>query len=86
MNIQVYSIHGPRGSGGATIGKTTFIYVCIENKIFSTTSRPISIKLHTNHPWMKRIKKCSNKRPGPHQRGYNLKNGVRSLKSLLENH
>jgi hypothetical protein len=42
----------PWGWVGATIGKTIFTYVYIE-KIFSRTSRPISIKLGTNHPWVK---------------------------------
>jgi hypothetical protein len=44
----------PGGSGGATIGKTIFLCVYIEKKIiFSRTSRPISIKLGINHPWVK---------------------------------
>jgi hypothetical protein len=44
-------------------------------KIFlSRTSRPISIKLNINHSWVKGILNCSNKGPGPLQRGYNLKN------------
>ena len=30
-------------------------------KIFSRTSRPISIKLGKNHPWVKGIQVCSNK-------------------------
>jgi hypothetical protein len=32
MLIQVSSNHGPRGSGGATIGKTAFTCVYIEKK------------------------------------------------------
>jgi hypothetical protein len=47
---------------------------------FSRTSSPISIKLGRNHPWVKRILNCSNKGPGPPQRGDNLKNGVGHLK------
>jgi hypothetical protein len=43
-------------------------------KIFSRTSRPNSIKLGTNYPWVKRIQVCSNKGPGPLQRGDNHKN------------
>jgi hypothetical protein len=31
---------------------------------FSRTSRPISIKLGINYPWVKRIINCSNKGPG----------------------
>jgi hypothetical protein len=38
-------------------------------KIFSRTSRPKSIKLGTNYPLVKRIHVCSNKGPGPLQRG-----------------
>jgi hypothetical protein len=36
---------------------------------FSRTSRPISVTLGTNHPWVKGILNCSNKGPGPLQRG-----------------
>jgi hypothetical protein len=61
------------GSGGATIGKTIFTYVYIE-KIFSRTSRPITIKLGINDPWVKGTLNCSNKGPGPLQRGDNHKN------------
>jgi hypothetical protein len=46
----------------------------ILKKIFSRTSIPISIKLGINHPWVKEILDCSNKGPGPLQRGDNLKN------------
>jgi hypothetical protein len=47
----------------------------IEKKIFfSRTSRPITIKLCINHPWVKGILNCSNKGPGPLQRGDNHKN------------
>jgi hypothetical protein len=38
-------------------------------KIFSTTSKPISIKLGANHPWIKGILDYSNKGPDPLQRG-----------------
>jgi hypothetical protein len=34
-------------------------------KTFSRTSWPKSIKLGTNHPWVKGIQVCSNKGPGP---------------------
>ena len=64
----------PGGRDGATIGKTIFTYVYIEKKIFSRTSRPISIKLGISHPWVKEILNCSNKGPGPLQRGGNYKN------------
>jgi hypothetical protein len=39
----------------------------------SRTSRPISIKLRTEHPWLKEILNCSNKGPDPLQRGGNHK-------------
>jgi hypothetical protein len=41
---------------------------------FSRTSGPKSIKLGTNYPWVKEIQVCSNKGPGPLQRGDNHKN------------
>jgi hypothetical protein len=46
----------------------------ILKKIFSRTSKLISIKLGINHPWVKGILNCSNKGPGPLQRGDNHKN------------
>jgi hypothetical protein len=48
--------------------------VYIEKKIFSKTSWQISIKLTTNHPWVKGILNCSNKLPGPLQREDNYEN------------
>jgi hypothetical protein len=53
---------------------------------FSRTSRPNSIKLNTNYPYVKGIQVCTNKGPGPLQRGdnhKNKKNGVGSFKNLL---
>jgi hypothetical protein len=58
----------------------------ISKKIFSRTSRPISIKLGINHPWVQGILNCSNKGPGRLQSGDNHKNGVESFKNLLQNH
>jgi hypothetical protein len=61
----------------------------LKKKIFSRTSRPISIKLCINHPLVKGIINCSNKGPGPFQRGDNYKNakmGWGSFKNLLKNH
>jgi hypothetical protein len=55
-------------------------------KIFSRTSRPFSINLGKNCPWVKGILNCSNRRSGPLQWGDNRKNGVRSFKSFLMNH
>jgi hypothetical protein len=42
--------------------------------IFSRTSRPVSIILCTNHPYLKGIQYCTNQGPGHFQRGDNLKN------------
>jgi hypothetical protein len=60
-----------------------------KKNFFSRTSKPNSIKLGTNYPWVKRIQFCSNKGPGPLQRGDNHKNekmGWGHLKILLQNH
>jgi hypothetical protein len=43
---------------------------------FSRTIGHNSIKLGTNHPWVKGIQVCSNKGPGPLQRGDNHKNVI----------
>jgi hypothetical protein len=49
--------------------------VFILKKIFfSRTSMPISIKLGANHPLVKGILNCTDKGPGPLQRGDNHKN------------
>jgi hypothetical protein len=53
------------------------IHLCLYRKkkiLFSRTSRPISIKLGTTHPWVNGILNCSNKGSGPLQRGDNDKN------------
>jgi hypothetical protein len=41
---------------------------------FSRTSQRISIKLYTNHPYVKGIQVCTNEKPGPLQNGDNHKN------------
>jgi hypothetical protein len=46
----------------------------LKKKIFSRTSRPISIKLGINHPWVMGILNSSNKGPGPPQREDDYKN------------
>jgi hypothetical protein len=58
----------------------------LKKVLFSITSRPISIKLVANHPWVKGILNSSNKGPGPLQRGDNYKSGVGSFKNLFQNH
>jgi hypothetical protein len=61
MQIQVCSNHGPRGSGGATIGKTTLPCVYIEKKKSSPEpagqflSNLVQIIL-----WVRGILNCSN--------------------------
>jgi hypothetical protein len=40
---------------------------------FFRTSMPISNNLFINYPWVKVILNCSNKGPGPFQRGGNKK-------------
>jgi hypothetical protein len=45
-----------------------------KKKFFSRTSKPNSIKLGTNNPWVKGVQVCSNKGPGPLERGDNYKN------------
>jgi hypothetical protein len=57
--------------------------VYIKKIFFSRTSRPISIKLGINDPWVKGILNCSNKGPGLLQRGdihKNAKMGWGNLK------
>jgi hypothetical protein len=44
-----------------------------KKKIFSRTSRPISINLGTNYPWVKGNQNYTNKGPGSPQRGDNHK-------------
>jgi hypothetical protein len=44
-----------------------------KKNFFSRTSRPISIELGMNHPWVKGILNCSNRGPGPFQMGDNHK-------------
>jgi hypothetical protein len=46
----------------------------LKKKIFSRTSRLISIKLGTNHPWVKEILDYTDKGPGPLQSVDNRKN------------
>jgi hypothetical protein len=55
-------------------------------KLFSRTSKPNSIKLGINYPWVKGILTSSNKGPGSLQSGNNYKNEVGSFKNLLMNH
>jgi hypothetical protein len=48
--------------------------IILKNIFSSRTSRPISIKLDANHPWVNGILNCTNEGPGPLQRGDNHKN------------
>jgi hypothetical protein len=63
----------------------TYVYIK-KNIFFSRTSRPISIKVGINHPWVKGFLNGSNKGPDPLQKGDNLKkckNGEDSIKEPL---
>jgi hypothetical protein len=48
--------------------------IFFKKKFFSRTSKPNSIKLGTNYPWVKGIQFCSNKGQDPLLRGDNHKN------------
>ena len=79
----------PVGSGGATIGKTIFTYVYNEKKSSPEPADQFQSNLALSYPWVKEIINCSNKGPGPLQRGdnyKNAKNGEWSFKNLLQNH
>jgi hypothetical protein len=54
--------------------RNTLIQKYLKKIFFSRTCRPNSIKLSTHYPWVKGIHVCSNKGPGPLQRGDNYKN------------
>jgi hypothetical protein len=62
----------------------------IEKKnFFSRTSMPISMKLGTNHPLVKRIKHCLKERPSSFPRGDNhieAKMGLDHSNFFLKNH
>jgi hypothetical protein len=49
-------------------------HIYIEKIFCSRTIWLISIKLNTNHPWVKRIKNCPNEGPGSRPRRDNYKN------------
>jgi hypothetical protein len=73
--FQVYSNEGDRHYlWGDNSKKSKNALKNLKKKIFSRTRRPNSIKLGTNYPWAKGIQVCSNKGPGPLQRGNNNKN------------
>jgi hypothetical protein len=56
-------------------------------EIFSSkTSIPISINVAANNPCKKGIQACTNKSPGPVQRGDNCKIGWGHLIFFLKNH
>jgi hypothetical protein len=78
--------HSPRGDNSKGIKKHLIFFFRI---FFSRTSMPNSIKLNTNYLFVKEIQVCSNKGPGPLQRGNNHKNvkmGLGSFNNLLQNH
>ena len=73
MGIQICSNEGPclflRGNNN----KIAKIHWWSGNKniFFSITTKPISTKLSTKHPWMKGIQVCSNEGPCPFPKGDN---------------
>jgi hypothetical protein len=55
--------------------------------MFSIISRPISIKLDTNHPWGKGMQNCKNNSSDPIQRGDDHKNAKMGCGHLkIQNH
>ena len=72
--IQVCSNEGQDPSSRGDNGKRVKIHRDLLKIFFSRTSRPISIKLDTNHPGVKGIQVCSNEGPGPLSKGDNHKN------------
>jgi hypothetical protein len=72
--FHVCSKEGDRSPTRGNNSKRVKIHRQFFKIFFSRTSRPNSIKLGTNYLWAKGIEVCSNKRPGPLQRGDNHKN------------
>jgi hypothetical protein len=72
-DIHVCTREGDCPSPRGDISKRIKIHWKILN-FFSTTSRAKSIKLGTNYSSVKKIQVCSNKGPGPLQRGNNHRN------------
>jgi hypothetical protein len=62
--------------------KRVKIHLKILKIFFSRTSRPFSIKVCINHPWVKGILNSSNKGPDPLQRGDNHENAKMGLDHL----
>jgi hypothetical protein len=56
------------------------MFILKKKIFFFRTSRPISIKLRINHPWVKEILNCSNKGLGPLKGEIIAKMGVGHLK------
>jgi hypothetical protein len=72
--IQVCSNEGDCPSRRGDNSETKKYTEILKKKIFYRTCVPNSIKLSTNYSWVNGIHICSNKGPGPHQRGDNYKN------------
>ena len=72
--IQVCSKEGDSPSPRGDNSKRVKIHWKFLKIFFSRTNGPNSIKLGTKYPWVKGIQVCSNKGPGPLQRGDNHKN------------
>jgi hypothetical protein len=63
----------PGAQMGPHLGKI-FLHKFVLEKIFSKTSRFISVNLIANYPCMKGIQICLDKETNSHQRGDNHKN------------
>jgi hypothetical protein len=72
--IQVCSQEGDSPSPRGDNSKKVKIHSKFLKIFFFRTNGPNSMKLGTNHPWVKGIQVCSNKGPGPLQMGNNHKN------------
>jgi hypothetical protein len=71
--IQVCSKEGDSPFARGDNSERIKIHLKFSKTFFSRTSRPKSIKLGTNYPWVKGIQVSSNKWPGRFQRGDNHK-------------
>jgi hypothetical protein len=55
----------------------------LKKQIFFRTSRSVSIKHGTTHPWVKGFQNCTNEGPVPLQRGDNHKN-AKEIGEIIE--
>jgi hypothetical protein len=86
VNSELFTSWSPGVGWGHNRENHIYMNCVYIKKKFSRTSRPISINVGTNHPWVKGILNCWNKGPGPFQRRDNSKNRVGSFKKNFQNH